>query len=174
VNSLKVILATLVIFASGVVTGGLLVFHTQTQPALAADLAPPLPAPWLLQRVDFLRSIRANLDLSTAQETKIQQIIHSSQERLRPLWEQINPQLQDELKRVRQQISAQLNPAQQARFNHLLRARNNRAGDQLPAMENRRQLRLMMPGGGFRHAPIQSLQPGAGGAAASTNNPEVD
>ena len=173
-NSIKVILATVVIFACGVITGGLLVFHTQSKSPVPLDSAAAIPAPWVLQRFEFLRRLRGELDLSEAQDKRIQQIILDGQERLRPLWEQVNPQLQDELRIVRQQIAAQLSPAQQTRFDRLLRARPNRSSDQLPAMEDRRQRRLLLPGGGSRPIPAQMLPSGTNALPPATDAPGVN
>ena len=170
-NPLKVILATLVIFASGVITGGLLVFHTQSRPPLAPDLSPSIPAPWLLQRVDFLRRIAGELDLSGDQEKKVQQIIRDSQDRLRPLWQQIGPQLQDELRGVRNQIAAELTPDQKKRFFQILRPRGGRRVGELPAMEERRQRRFLMPNGNFRPVPGQAKSNNSSAAANGPSEP---
>lgn len=120
----KVILATLIIFGSGVITGGLLV-KTTTQPLKAVrhkDGNPNAPAPWQLQRADFRRRMEKDLDLTTEQKQHIDKIFHDSQERMKPVWDQISPQLHGEIERVQTDIRSELTPEQRQKFDELLKA----------------------------------------------------
>ena len=79
----KVILATLVIFGAGVVTGGLLVSY-----AVHANQTPPKQVitqsavnPWQLRSRELLRRMDRELDLTPEQRKHIEKIITDSQER---------------------------------------------------------------------------------------------
>lgn len=136
----KVILATMIIFGCGVVTGGLVVkvrnaprttaarFDASRQPGRNVALNNPSP-PWQIQRQEFLRKMDKQLDLTPEQRQRIDKIMHQSQERTRPLWQQIAPQMGEELHRVREEIRKELTPEQQKRYNELLKARPNRKPD---------------------------------------------
>lgn len=125
----KVILATLIIFGSGVITGGLLV--KTTQPAKIAvrrkDGNPNAPAPWQLQRAEFRRRMEKDLDLTTDQKQHVDKIFHDSQERMKPVWEQISPQLRGEIERVQNDIRAELTPEQRQKFDELLKTHPKKA-----------------------------------------------
>jgi hypothetical protein len=123
VNSWKVILATLVIFGAGVVTGGLLVRrsdripvpHFVREPELMRR--PPSPA---VMRLEFLRRIQRDLDLSPDQKVQIDRILHESQERAHKLTEPIAPQLRAEMKRAKDEFRAVLTADQSRRFDQIL------------------------------------------------------
>lgn len=123
----KVILAALVIFASGIVTGALISSHRPvpaTAPVEGAAANKPTgPAPLHPLRAELLRKIEKNLNLSVDQKQKIEKIMHQSQERTRPLWDQIAPQMHEETLRVREEIRAELTPEQQQKFETLLKDR---------------------------------------------------
>ena len=136
-NSLKVILATMVIFACGVITGAIVsrtVAKPESPPALVAAPSTPvapaastnaanLPrAPILqLQRADVLKRLDSKLDLSQDQHDQIARIMKTSQERTQVLWTQIAPQMKDELKKVREEIRGVLTPDQRKQFAELFR-----------------------------------------------------
>lgn len=129
-NTWKVILATLVIFVAGVVTGGLIIRQSQrikaprpphTSAERPIDPAPHAISPRHTQTHDFLRRIQRELDLTPEQRTHIEQIINESQERTRKHWEQVAPQLRKEVQETRDRIRAELTPAQQERFEELLK-----------------------------------------------------
>ena len=131
----KVILATMVIFACGVITGAMLTWTMlpRTEPALAVLPAPARTAapPILqLQRAAFFKAMDKQLDLSSAQREQIGKIMKASQERTQPLWDQIAPQMSEELKNVREEIRALLTPEQRKKFAELLK--HNRKADALP------------------------------------------
>ena len=118
----KVILATLVIFAAGVLTGGLLVNHS-TKPRVKPPSSPNKPVnvrgPAYESRFLYIRMIERQLDLSAEQRDKIDLLIDASQLRTKGLLDAVQPKVNDELKRVKEQIREQLNPEQRKKFDEL-------------------------------------------------------
>lgn len=134
----------MIIFGCGVVTGGLVVkVRTTTKtrtvrvdqngrpikPDRTASATTPGVPPWQLQRKEFLDKMDKQLDLTPEQRQKIDKVMHDSLDRTRPLWQQIAPQMRDEMKRVREEIRQQLTPEQQKKFNDLLKPRQLRRPD---------------------------------------------
>ena len=126
-NPWRVILATIVIYAAGVVTGGLLVRQAIPAPTAPAPVrtmtAVPLAPPTPLQRIEVLKRISKQLDLSPEQHRRIERILRQHAERTKPLLDEINPRLREELGRTRELIRAELTPGQQAKFSELLKLR---------------------------------------------------
>ena len=139
-NTWKVILATLVIFGTGVFTGGLLVHHTsQTHARAGRQTAARTPArpetavrntnrvynpPGPLMpglRKDFLKNLDCELQLTTEQRTNIEKILCDGQECTKRLWDQIAPDMHQEWVRVRARIRAELTPEQRQRFDELMK-----------------------------------------------------
>jgi len=152
VSPWKVILATIVIFVCGLVSGVLLVKTTNenVRPAAAVDLAPAIPqvstsnapapilaltptnsavytktnvvwAPFQAQRMALIRQMVNRLHLDPDQKERISQIIKESQERNKQLWQEIAPQMREELNRVTAEIREELRPGQAKRFMDMLR-----------------------------------------------------
>ena len=144
-SSWKVIFAVMVIFGCGVVTGSLLIQQHRPEPVstpehpAAAPKNPPAP-PWQLQRLDFLKRIEKQLDLTPEQREHIDKIMHDSQERTKVVWDQIAPQMRDELNTVREEIRGELNADQQKKFEQLLKARPKK-GDEATAEEKQEKRR---------------------------------
>jgi Spy/CpxP family protein refolding chaperone len=125
----------MVIFACGVITGAMVTrtVAPKIEPALAA--APPparTPATPVLQmqRAAFFKQMEKQLDLSAEQRDQISKILKASQERTQPLWNQIAPQMKEELKNVREEIRGVLTPEQRKKFAELLK--HNRKADAAP------------------------------------------
>jgi Spy/CpxP family protein refolding chaperone len=128
VNTWKVILATVLIFGAGVVTGGLLVQHS-------ARFSPQRPAhyqngartnaPSFIggNKHELLRRVEHELDLNPEQRERVDKIIVVSQERTRKLMEPVTPQMRLELQQTKEEIRAILTPAQAARFDDLMKPR---------------------------------------------------
>jgi|SRR5581483_3509940 len=144
-NTWKVILATLIIFGAGVITGGLLVSYSdrvnsdhaarppRPQPRIAANPSGPqapgpnaaaprenrqpplLPAPL---RKEFVDRLERELKLTAAQRERIEKIITEAQDRTRTAWQ---PIVRRELVESSAQIRAELTPEQQSRFEELMR-----------------------------------------------------
>jgi Spy/CpxP family protein refolding chaperone len=87
----------------------------------AANSTPGAP-PWQLQRKEFLDKMDRQLDLTSDQRQRIDKVMHDSLDRTRPLWQQIAPQMRDEMRRVREDIRKELAPEQQKKFADLLKA----------------------------------------------------
>ena len=126
----KVILATMVIFGCGVVTGALLMktelpsavapAEPAQHPPASTNQPPPLAQ---IQRPEFLRRMQKQLELTASQRDEIAKIMKASQERNRPLWDRIAPQMREEVKRVREEIRQVLTPDQQQKFDQMLKSR---------------------------------------------------
>ena len=130
----KVIIATLVIFAAGFVTGGLLVKQKKTvppspQPPPVARVEPPNPM--LMQQRFLEHRMKRELNLSPEQTGRIEKIFAESGERIRVLMDLIGPELHGELVDVRDKIRSELDPEQREKFEQLLKQRrgDGRKGD---------------------------------------------
>jgi Spy/CpxP family protein refolding chaperone len=117
----RVILAVVVIFGAGVVTGGLVVRSTMKS---AAVPQPPAPMPggppgtgmWSQSRAQFVQKMHRQLDLTPDQCKQVDAIMKVGHEHMAKLWEPVAPQARDETKSVRLQIQAILTPAQLVKF----------------------------------------------------------
>jgi len=154
VNTWKVILATVVIFAAGVLTGGLTV---RLKNRAEFRGAAPSAAPPVLQRLEFLRRAQDELRLSPDQRERVEVILRESQERMTTVWERVAPEARLEFGRVRDRIRDVLTPEQRARFEQLLKERRKageprRARESWPGEERRE-------GPQFRGAPPPAEPP---------------
>ena len=113
----KVILATVVIFAAGALAGGILVKTLGPKP----DIAKP-PVPGILSQQRFQSRLKEKLELTPEQTNRIDKIFAESNERIRILWGLIGPELQKELKEVRDNSRAELSPEQRDKFEQLLKS----------------------------------------------------
>jgi Spy/CpxP family protein refolding chaperone len=129
VSPWKVILATMVIFACGVITGAMVARTGRPAQAVAAAGSPRGPAApvFQMQRAEFLKRLEKELDLTAEQRDQIGRIMKESQERTRRAWEQIAPQMGEELKGVREEIRGVLTPEQRKEFTELMK--RNRKGE---------------------------------------------
>lgn len=125
-----VILATLVIFSTGLITGFILLKQIP-QPPAAANL-PMLPAQGLGWQ-QFLHRIQGELDLTPEQDQRISSILRDSQDRTRNL-------ARAEMGKVREQIRSELTPPQIEKFERLFRERQRRM-QEMRSFENRPLLR---------------------------------
>jgi hypothetical protein len=131
VNAWKAICAALVIFAAGVVTGGLTV-------SVRPPVEPPVPSasnvPALIlpqHRVEYLRRLQRQLDLTPPQHSRIESLLKESQERMRKAWEPIAPAAREEARQVRRQIVEELTPEQRKKFEEMTRARTHKGTNDL-------------------------------------------
>jgi hypothetical protein len=142
-NSWKIILAAVVIFGAGVMTGGLLVNnvvqphpkdiqrppgelnphpqannrdHDQPRPQ---DLSRPRPPEMLSKQ--FVQQLDNALHVTPEQRAAIAKIVADGQERNHEIWTNVAPQMHKVLQDVRQQIREQLTPEQRKQFEELLK-----------------------------------------------------
>ncbi len=162
-NSWKVILATVVIFGAGVLTGGLLVNYVDrghgpnarflswrgSPRTSAGDRGQPhageLPRPRSpeIWRRDFIAHLDKALKLTPEQHAAISKIIAEGQERNREIWTNVAPKMRKEMEQVHQHIRAELTPEQRKKFDAMIKQ--------------------FAPHGAPRNRP-------AAGASSSTNN----
>lgn len=173
-NVWKIVLATLVIFGAGVITGGLLVNYTsddarrqpnsvrRENPFRGSDVPdgsrelrfpnPNSPQAPGLQR-EFLQRLDHELRLTPEQRERIGKIIAEGQERNRQLWAGIAPQLRREMQETKEQIRALLTPEQRARYEELMKPRLPKRLGESPPPERRRPAREGVSAEGREFAP---------------------
>jgi len=142
-NSWKIILAAVVIFGAGVITGGLLVNNVEPShprelqhspvdlpprpPAINPDqdqsFAPELPKPRPPEMLgkQFVQQLDKKLHLTPEQLAAIGKIVAEGQERNHEIWTNAAPQMRKVLQDVRQQIRDQLTPEQRKKYEDLLK-----------------------------------------------------
>lgn len=115
----------MVIFGTGVVTGGLLVKYASVgrvpHPHVSAlgRTAQPISAGGM--RLEFLRRAERELNLTAEQRERIDKLISASQERTKKILEPITPKLREDMKQTKAEFRAVLTPEQQQRFDELLK-----------------------------------------------------
>jgi Spy/CpxP family protein refolding chaperone len=125
VNTWKVIFATVVIFGAGVVTGGLLVKYSAVQtparPQHGQTNRPVQPISAGGMRIEFLRRVERDLNLTPDQREQVDRILAASQERSKKIMEPVTPKIREELQQTREQFRAVLSPEQKIHFDELLK-----------------------------------------------------
>lgn len=133
-NLWKVILAALVIFAAGVITGGVTV-NLQTKVAGPTPVAPPRqpfnnrPNPaWTPERVDMqhrqlLHRLEERLDLTPEQHGRIEAMVRESRQRLTTMAQETSTHIRGELDQLRGNIRRELTPGQQRTFEEVFKPR---------------------------------------------------
>jgi Spy/CpxP family protein refolding chaperone len=128
----NVVIAVMLIFGAGVVTGGLLVRTRVVQQSPVAQpqvlgtptSSAPTPATVAVPgRQLLIQRVRSELDLSPEQSTQVDQIMRDSHKRMQKLYEPLSPQAREETRRVRQEIQAILTPQQKKQFNEKFKRR---------------------------------------------------
>lgn len=153
-NAWKVVLATLVIFVTGILTGATLVRFAQggpkawrgpqrpgvenraPQPPVLPPNPTPAPAPavpvppagnqgGLLSR-EFVQVLERRLQLTRDQRERVGKIMVEGQERVRQLRARIDPELRKELQHAREEIRSVLTPEQREQFEQLMKRSTRR------------------------------------------------
>ena|ERR1035437_4061014 len=150
----------MVIFGTGVVTGGLLVRHAEhgrdRRPQHATGVVHPAqPASAGVMRIEFLRRMERELDLTPEQREPIDKVLKEGQERTKKLMETVEPRRREEFKKTIEEFRAVLTPEQQKRFDELVKQQQQRSREQRKAAPPRER-------------PPQSSPPG--NTPAATNS----
>ena len=158
----KVILATLVIFCSGLAVGALMVkkySRSGSHSRSAGVPSNPAPTPSHLQQKEFLHRMHSELTLRSEQRERIEKILKESQDRTKEIREKIAPEMKEEVKKVREQIRLELTPEQQGKFDELIKTKSPRKPDE----QGTESPRKFFPKDGFRrqqtNAPATNVQP---------------
>lgn len=157
-NIWKVILATLVIFVAGVVTGGLLVSFTDrvalrvhrksalepvrsgANPVNPRNLPGVQALPNRLSRgvnLEFLQKLDAEIQLTAEQREHIEKIIAKGQNRNKEIWERVAPEIRHVNVETQKQIREVLRPKQREHFEELMKQRLQRRSDESGAPGSR-------------------------------------
>ena len=166
-NSWNIILATIVIFGAGVMSGGLLVNHIDRanrfdrRPPVFGEFRPggerggepghgmefPRPRQPDLLNTNFVKRLDDALKLTAEQRTAIEKIIADGQEQNHNIWTNNSEQMRRVTQDVRRRLHDALTPDQQ------------------------KQLDELMPRPPRRRPGFTNMPPGAVTAPASTNKP---
>ena len=119
-----VILATVVIFSTGLITGVVVFKQTNTPPPRPQGF-PDGPG-W----PQFLYRIQGDLDLTPEQRQRVGTILRESQERTRGF-------AGSEFRKVREQIHGELMPAQRDKFERLVKERQRRSQEMRGGLDGR-------------------------------------
>jgi len=151
----------MLIFGTGVVTGGLLVRHAgpardrRPPPRVGGVMHAGQPSPAGAMRIEFLRRMERDLALAPEQREPIDKILKEGQERMKKLMDTVEPRRREEFKKTVDEFRSALRPEQQKRFDELLKHQQQRTRDQRKAPPSRER-------------PLQS--PPLGNKPAATNS----
>jgi len=128
VNPWKPILAALVIFAAGVVTGGLTVTLRQSRAPLppSEPVKKPAGLPREGQLRELSRKMQTELALTPEQRQHIEAIVHDSQERMKTLRDEVGQKIGEEFREMRQKIRGELTPEQRKKFAEIMKQHDER------------------------------------------------
>ena len=119
-NPWKFILATVLIYGTGVVTGALLTTLVE-RPHRAARSAQQLNYSQF-QRAEFLGRLQKQLDLTPEQHDRIAHLLRDSNQRTKPYWDPVAAKMKEEVRTVTESIRAELTPEQSAKFDVEIKA----------------------------------------------------
>jgi hypothetical protein len=127
VNRWRVILATIVIFLAGAATGGVVVRTYAPKIVKRTHISPPLPI-GQDRRDEYLTKLDRELQLTSDQREQVAAILSESQTRMKQLWEPVEPQVKEEYRRTRREISDVLTPEQQAKMKQWRKDKDGKEG----------------------------------------------
>jgi Spy/CpxP family protein refolding chaperone len=128
VNRWRVILAAAVIFLAGAGTGAIVTRTFAPKIVKRTHVSQPLPT-GPDRRQEYIARLDRELQLTAEQRTQVEVILAASQKRMKELWEPMEPQVKEEYRRTRREISEILSPEQQARMKQWRKDRDDRHKD---------------------------------------------
>ena len=121
VKSWKIIVATLVIYVAGLVTGTFLNdLKSPSRPQARKDPMPRGP-----RMHDFIQRFGNRLQLTDTQKTNITQVVKSGQERMDALMKEMHPKISEEFSRVNAEIKEHLTEDQASKFEEMMKNRRH-------------------------------------------------
>ena len=144
-KSFKVILATLVIFAAGAVTGVFIIKRTDSKPLAVKSQPQPYPGEAMQERL--FERMKQELKLTPEQVARLEKIFGDSRERLREMWGLLAPEWEAEKRETKEKIRAELNPEQQQRFEELLKGRPHKPGERRRSSDGSNDVRRSQSNG---------------------------
>jgi hypothetical protein len=142
------VLATVIIFAAGVVTGSMVVRKTSIEPR------PPQPAQgFQLARMDQLHRLVNQMDLTPDQRGKINRLVRERQEYIADLMRLIEPDMPGVFIKLRHSINQELRPDQQRRLDEMWA----RVEQQKKQFQNRSEFMARPGDGPMNNRPNQSV-----------------
>lgn len=133
-NYFRVILATLVIFATGALSG-YFVAHKATAdlgaPAASTSVLAGTNAPpsWNQRREEMWGSLQKELKATDEQMAKVDEILSQSRKRSREIWQTIKIPLEEEVDRVKEEIRGVLDAEQAAKYEEIMKQRGKHGRD---------------------------------------------
>ena len=163
VNAWKPILAAVVIFAAGVVTGNFMVDRGESKPPRAFPRehgprnAEHRPGSRMEGQLNWLmKRIQRDLHLNDAQAAKVESAFKASREEMKLCWEEMRPRMRASTEKLKETLRGDLTEEQIAKFEKFLRP---------PAMRER-----FKGGPGFRNGKNVEKRPRR--KPASTEHPQ--
>ena len=116
-NAWKVILAALVIYVAGIVTGNFAsgLAKGTSEESQGEQSARPRPP----RMHDLVRRMESRLHLESEQTVQVREIVEASQERMRTLMDELRPKFETESQSMRLEIEALLTEEQLAKFDEV-------------------------------------------------------
>ena len=94
---------------------------------------PAQPTAAGVMRIEFLRRMERELDLTPEQREPIDKVLKEGQERMKKLMETVEPRRREEFKKTMEEFRAVLTPEQRKRFDDLVKQQQQRAREQRKA-----------------------------------------
>lgn len=116
-NAWKVILAALVIYVAGIVTGNFASGLAKGTPEESQGEQSARPRPPRMH--DLVRRMESRLHLESEQTVQVREIVEASQERMRTLMDELRPKFETESQSMRLEIEALLTEEQLAKFDEV-------------------------------------------------------
>lgn len=121
----KVILGVMVIFLAGATTGGVLVRSYYPRVVKRNHVSNPVPISPERRR-EYISKLDRELELDSTQRVQVEAILQASQGRMKKLWEPVEPQMKEEYRRTRREISEVLTPDQREKMKRFHKEREDR------------------------------------------------